>query len=272
MRAPRLVLLAASALLACGASLGEAPGEDPNPPTDLRPSSARLAARPLGSTSAPSGFQEYLPPDYDDLRLRPLLVFLHGVGENGNGGSELGRVLAAGPPRLIARDLWRGDRPFVVLAPQHVGGGCPSAAEVHAFLSWASSAYRIDPRRVYLTGLSCGAIGAWSYLGVHGGSTVAAALLLAGDPGDPNQSWSAWGRQGCALGGLALWAVHGTADDVVTISNERTTLQRLAACPAPRRDAVFTEVVGAGHDVWSSVYDCSSGTDAYAWLLARPKP
>src|SRR5690349_21197454 len=45
------------------------------PIVDGGPSSARLTPKPLGSTSAPNGFYEYLPPDYDGVSLYPLLVF-----------------------------------------------------------------------------------------------------------------------------------------------------------------------------------------------------
>jgi dipeptidyl aminopeptidase/acylaminoacyl peptidase len=43
-------------------------------------SSQRLIARPAGTTDAPLGYYEYLPPDYDDDGSSPLLVFLHGYG------------------------------------------------------------------------------------------------------------------------------------------------------------------------------------------------
>ena len=77
--------------------------------------------RPLGTTGAPNGFYEYLPPGYGNGAPRPLLVFWHGVGENGNGTTELSKVLVHGPPGLIAENRWSADRPFVVLSPQHVG-------------------------------------------------------------------------------------------------------------------------------------------------------
>jgi len=260
-RAPALLALLLSA---CAA--GDA---EPEIPDDPRPSSARLTARPLGTTGAPLGFQEYLPPGYPIGPRRPLLVFLHGVGENGNGTTDLPRVLANGPPKLIAQDAWPNARPFVVLSPQHVGGGCPGAEEVHAFLTWAKQAYRIDDARVYLTGLSCGAIGAWSYLGAHRGEDVAAAVLVCGDPGDPASAWSAWGRAGCGLGDVAIWSFHGDADATVNIAGDRATMANLEACPA-ERDAKFTELPGAGHAIWGGVYDGSTAGDVFEWMLEHP--
>jgi predicted peptidase len=219
------------------------------------------------------GFYEYLPPGYDDGAPRPLLVAVHGTYENGDGSTELFKLLANGPVMLASQDRWPASRPFVVLAPQHPGRLCTTSAELDRFLGWALASYRIDPRRVYLTGLSCGSIAVWSYLGDHGGKVVAAALLLAGDPGSPDRSWSAWGLRGCGLREVAIWAVHGTADSVVTISRERETMAKLAGCPAPPgRELVWTERPGDGHDVWTAVYSGLSGEDPYAWLLENPKP
>jgi len=281
MRSSQLAPLLAAAVVACQHA-APAPVPSAPPPqgsADDRPASARLTARPRGSTTAPGGFYEYLPPGYGDGQPRPLLVSLHGMMENGDGAAELKRVLRNGIPKLLAIDAWPAARPFVVLAPQHQGVGCPTGAEVHAFLSWAMSAYRIDPRRVYLTGLSCGAAGAWSYLADQGGGVVAAALLAAGDPGVPATASSAWARRGCGLAEVAIWAVHGSKDAVVPIAAARTTLEKLAACPSPpARAPVFTEVMPAhggpqdGHDVWTALYGGSWQPDPYAWLLAQSRP
>ncbi|MGC3998349.1 MAG: hypothetical protein QM767_13085 [Anaeromyxobacter sp.] len=272
MRLPVMLLATfLGAIVAGCAGVDGGDGLPPIPP-DPGPSSARQQARPLGSTSAPSGFLEYLPPGYDAGGRWPLLVFLHGIGENGDGTTALANVARNGPPKLIARDAWPPERRMVVLSPQHVGSGCPTAAEVDAFLAWAVDAYRIDPRKVLLTGLSCGAIGGWGYLGQHRGERVAAALLIAGDPGPVASSWSAWGRSGCGLGEVAVWSLHGDADTVVGIGNDRDTLAQLQGCSAPApRAAEWTEFPGAGHDVWTRVYDGSAVGDVYAWLLAHPK-
>src|SRR5262245_1963270 len=50
---------------------------------DAGPSSMRLTAHPLGSTTAPQGFYDYLPPGYPGGADWPLLFALHGIGENG---------------------------------------------------------------------------------------------------------------------------------------------------------------------------------------------
>ena len=105
-----------------------------------------------------------------------------------------------GIPKYIDVGGWPTDRPFVVLAPQHVeeppastsrscdgvpwGGSCDmqlqhdrgnaqpafctTPDEVHDFIAYAVAHYNVDPARVYLTGLSCGAFGVWEYLAKYG--------------------------------------------------------------------------------------------------------
>jgi poly(3-hydroxybutyrate) depolymerase len=85
------------------------------------PSSERVTLHPAGSVEgAPLGYEEYLPPGYGDGTARPLLVFLHGVDENGDGSeTALGRLFKLGVPMLIQKDDWPEDRPFIVLQPQY---------------------------------------------------------------------------------------------------------------------------------------------------------
>lgn len=227
---------------------------------------APQAAIPLGTDGAPNGYYEYLPPGYGDGLPRPLLVYLHGSGSLGNGSFDLDLVLGCCPPGMVQGGRWPSTLPFVVLSPQS-SLDCGEGEEVQAFLAWALAHYTIDPKRVYLTGMSCGSFRSWSYLAAHTDEQVAAALLLAGDPG------TAWARAGCDLGKVAIWALHGTADTVVYIAREQTLMQSLQACPAPpRQDVVFTPVPGAGHEVAWEAYEGTGGLEALDWLLAHAKP
>jgi poly(3-hydroxybutyrate) depolymerase len=106
-------------LVGCGGGGRASNTAGPTPTPENRPVSQRLTPHPLGETDAPSGFYEYLPPGYGNGTPKPLLVFLHGFGENGDGSSELYKVLDGGIPALIRSDQWPLDRSFIVLAPQH---------------------------------------------------------------------------------------------------------------------------------------------------------
>ena len=58
----------------------------------------------------------YLPSDYSTRDEWPVLLFLHGNGERGDGKGELDFVLAHGP--LYETWIQKRDLPFVIIAPQ----------------------------------------------------------------------------------------------------------------------------------------------------------
>jgi poly(3-hydroxybutyrate) depolymerase len=242
---------------------------------------APQSAIPIGTDGSPSGFYEYLPAAYGDGTPRPLLVFLHGSGLAGNGSFDLDKLLlgppdlpsGAGPTGMVNGGRWPQALPFVVLAPQSSVAlnssleGCEVSADVTSFVTWALSHYTVDPKRVYLTGSSCGAIRVWSYLAEHADDQVAAVWLLAGNPG------TAWSQAGCNLGKVAIWAMHGTADTTIDIGLERAVMQPLLACPSPpRKEVIWTEVPDAGHEVAWESYEGDAGMDALNWLLTKSKP
>jgi poly(3-hydroxybutyrate) depolymerase len=245
-------------------------GPSPTDPADQASNSfERQTRRPIGTVDgAPLGYLEYLPPDYGN-QPSPLIVFLHGSGESGAGDElALGVLSQAGIPSLIASNRWPDARPFVVLSPQHEQvetSFCMEAQEIDAFLHFALAHYDIDPSRVYLTGLSCGAIGLWNYLAAHADELVAAAIPIAG------YGIGAVQLAGCDLGRLPLWAFHGSADDRVFVRGDVYPLTVLQSCtnPAPV-DARLTVYPDGSHDVWTDTYRART-YDIYAWLLSHHK-
>ena len=260
-----------------------------------------LTPRPIGSTSFPMGFYEYLPPSYSATGAKsPLLVVFNGYGENGDGTpGALQNLLWTGIPRFLDIGGWPTDRPLAVLALQHVedapgfdfspcdgatwGGSCnmqlqhdrnhaspafcTTPDEVHSFIAYAVAHYNVDPARVYATGLSCGAFGTWEYLAKYGSEQVAAAVPIAGD-GRP-----AWDTAGCGLGSVAIWAFHGELDDVVDPQGSIETMTDLQACPGvPANRAQLTVYPGLYHDGWDQAYSGSLGDDIYTWMLGFSKP
>ena len=235
-----------------------------------KPSSQRLSERATGSVAgAPQGYWEYLPPGYGDGAKRPLLVALHGSDENGAGTkASLHELLDTGIPKLIEGDDWPAARPFIVLMPQHSSAAvdaCPTADEIDAFLRFAMKHYDVDPLRVYLTGLSCGAIGAWDYL-------AAAHRPRRGGRGADRGLRRRGGRaRRVQAGRVPIWAFHGSADRVVDpTSGTIRPMHRLEKCTNPKPiDARMTIYDGVDHDSWDRTYDLSAGHDVYAWLLSH---
>jgi predicted peptidase len=238
-------------------------------------------ARTLNKTDAPYGYHQYLPPDYgDDGASHPLLVFLHGSGERGDGTARLDRVLRHGPPRVIRAGEWPATRPLIVLSPQlDTTQGAWSVEHVDAFIDHAVETYDVDTSRIYLTGLSLGGHGTWAYAAAHP-DRLAAAAPVCGD----GQRVEAQRGGYCDLAGLPLWAFHGANDPVVDPDGSIVPVQRLKACTPPSEPAPrLTLFPGVGHDSWSLVYDGSGRrapqADAhtafdqslYDWLLRHSR-
>lgn len=286
-------------LVGCGEGGGSSTA-GPIPTAENRLVSQRLTPHSLGETDAPSGYYEYLPPDYGDGTPKPLLVFLPGFGENGDGSFELYKVLDDGLPWLIQSDQWSLDQPFIVLAPQHrsppddpaytscetasypgsclmkiqhekghpaSGTPCATPMEIEKFLAYAIAKYDVDPKRVYLTGLSCGAYAAYEYLAKYGATRIAAVVAIAGD-GRP-----AWATAECRLGAVPIWAFHGDLDDTVALAGSTEPMAKLAKCSVPPRHPVkITIYPDVGHNSWTQTYDLSAGNDIYVWLLGFARP
>jgi predicted esterase len=225
----------------------------------------------VGSGNGPLPYLEYLPAGYGEGAPRPLLVFLHGVDETANGTEQsLFKILGLGIPRLIADGEWPAQREFVVLMPQEPWAKPQRrdfGAEIGEFLDFAIERYSVDRKRVYLTGISCGAIGVWDYLASSTRASLAAAIPISGHP-----VW-AMEKAGCAVGRVPTWVFHGASDVTVPVEYVEDAIAKIRSCtdPAPS-ELDLTVYPDADHDAWTRTYDLSAGHDVYAWLLAHSRP
>ncbi len=197
----------------------------------------------------------YLPQGYDDDLARPwpLILFLHGSGERGN---EVDRVKVNGLPRELANGR---EVPAVVLSPQ-----CPAdarwdddlmVAALAALLDDALVRYRVDPRRVTLTGLSMGGAGTWALAAAHPERFAAIAPVCgAADPGIATR-----------LRRVPIWAFHGAKDDIVPVGATQAMAEALARVHGDMRTTIYPD---AGHDSWSATY---ANPEFYTWLLQHEK-
>ena len=98
------------------------------------------------------------PKDYDadPNKKWPLLLFLHGSGERGD---DLKIVAVHGPLKYLRAGH---DLPFVLVVPQCPLNDSWTPVRLGALLDVIQSRYRIDPERVYVTGLSMGGFGTWA--------------------------------------------------------------------------------------------------------------
>jgi predicted peptidase len=189
----------------------------------------------------------YLPPGYEDGGDWPLVLFLHGVGER---GQDLELVKLQGIPSLIEQGQ---DFPFVVVAPQCPDGATWRPVELAALLDDVQERYRIDPDRVYVTGISMGGFGTWSLIVAHPHRFAAAAPICGG--GDPEAVG--------AVAHLPVWAFHGARDPLVPLRSSAEMVDALLARGGNARLTVYPE---AGHNSWVEAY---GEPELYGWLLAQ---
>jgi len=233
------------------------------------------------------GYWEYLPTDYDTIgEPFPMLIFLSGIGENGNGtlppggcsgpnnpGEFLCRNLRHGPQMHLWSQLYGGgaadqwddeERPFIVISPQNpaplfVLGNPYEPADMEEYLDFLIANYNVDPRRIYLTGMSMGGYSV-SLHAVNDPGRYAAVALLPGvgagsaDPETPGP---------CDVGRTALWAFHGDNDGVEYFDPDDLArfVQDVAECPEPHPVAQLTMYQGAGHNVWARTINPADGMD-----------
>lgn len=243
--------------------------------TRMQPVGEQTAVPDTAST-APFGYHQYIPPLASDggSARYPLLLFLHGSGERGNGGSELGAVARHGPPKLIREGEWDASQPFIVLSPQlPASHGRWGVDSLDAFIDYAVETYRVDPDRIYLTGLSLGGHGTWMYAAAHP-DRIAAAVPVAGDGRTIPEN----GRSYCDLAEVPIWAFHGDEDPVVAPQGSTKPVRELKQCQPPAAPKL-TLFSGVGHDSWSLVYDGSGRAaiqdsaydlydrNIYGWML-----
>ena len=105
------------------------------------------------------GYYVFLPEDYSPEKKYPMVVFLHGAGERGNGKDELCKIQKHALPKYAAA----GKKfPFILLCPQ-----CPGRIvwnnivfELKALIDKVAEEYNADMGRIAITGLSMGGFGA----------------------------------------------------------------------------------------------------------------
>ena len=233
-------------------------------------------ANMLGSTPSSYGYFIYTPGNYNShTQSYPLLIFLHGSGEKGNSETHpdiLNNVLQHGPPKLIEKGEWNPAYPMIVVSPQCHDSNW-NVEKLHQFISYIISNYRVNEKRIYLTGLSLGGGGTFSYLAQKGTDGYVAAAVPVAGWGNPNSAEK--------MNHVPIWAFHGDADKTVAPSGSIQMVQALNDIN-PDVKARLTIYPGVGHDSWTRTYDGSGmgqesedydpfDTSIYDWMFQYQK-
>lgn len=238
-----LVLLALMLLAGLGCAGTPAPDAEPR----------GFLARSVALNGQKHPYVVYVPESLDLSRPVPLVLFLHGKGECGTDNTAQLRVGLA--PAVLAHP---GRWPCLILMPQK-----PDAekqwedydAMVMAQLSDVKNRYRIDPDRVYLTGLSQGGHGTWTLGALHPHLWATLAPICGyGDPGPVVPK----------IKDIPVWAFHGGKDDIIEPAQSAAMVDALIK--AGSTHAMLTVFPEANHNSWDKAY---GEPDLAVWLLDR---
>ena len=209
----------------------------------------------VNAAGASLGYRVHAPAKVDPARRYPLVLFLHGSGER---GSDNAMQLVHGVWQILSFMKKSGKEGYL-LAPQ-----CP-AEQRWVDISWELQSHRmparpsasmaltvelvetfikefpVDPRRVYVTGLSMGGYGTWDVI-QRWPDLFAAAMPLCGG-GDSHLAWK--------MRSLPIWVFHGDRDTAVPVVRSRQMVAALWQCDANVR---YREYPDVGHNCWSMTY------------------
>ena len=244
-----------------------------------RPIAAGLLALILGLGSASTAaavdaqaFGRYRTADADAIAYRamqtagrrhgellPLIVFMHGSGQNGSDNESQLQGRANGALELVDTAQANGI-PLVFVAPQVDRDYWPPAL-IAAVVNDALQRFPVDPRRIVLSGLSDGGTGVWATLKAYP-RCFAAGIPMSGMT---------------ELAGLASirdvpqWIFHGARDNDTDIETgyggamlgSRAVVRALRVMGGHPR---YTEYADAMHVIWPQAY----ATDGLlVWILQR---
>jgi len=238
------------------------------------------------------GFWKYLPEGFETYPTKkwPVLIFMHGTGARGTGNSaDLDKIITidaptvaseighnAGAPKVGSPWLSGGSNTYkdmIVLMPQTATtmDRGPLGTFIRDVL--ADTDMRIDPDRVFLTGLSLGFISGARYLinteadynRVAGDRPpIAGAYLIAG------KDWQTAYATLTVNRGIEVMSWCGELDPDYRTTSERviTDINAIRASYVP----AFIEIAGAVHNnaAWGPQYQDYTSGSMYARLLDKP--
>ena len=251
--------------------------------SDMR---AILVASMLGACSAVSAMpeaREWKPEDGTEVKYRwaspattedgktyPLVLFLHGAGERGDdnkaqlkhgakailkGAEKLGEPCFLIAPQCPAESWWAPiDRETMRL--RSAGGSNPLLESMLALVRDTIAKHPVDPKRVYLSGLSMGGYASWDLLVRSPGMWACAVPVCGG--GDPSTAGK--------FKDVPVWAFHGEADPVVPVRTTREMIQALEEAGGKPKVTIYPDVQ---HDSWTRTYDNPA---VIRWMFAQKRP
>lgn len=194
----------------------------------------------------------FVPHDYKGDKPVPVILFLHGSGESGTDGEK---QVKQGIGNAIKKQ--EKTFPFITIFPQSQkttwSADSNDAKRALAILENVQKEYKVDPKRIYLSGLSMGGFGTWSLAAKYPDKWAAIVPICGG--GDPKSAET--------IKNIPCWCFHGDADTAVKVERSREMIEALKKAGGEPK---YTEYPKVGHNSWDMAY----GTpELYEWLLKQ---
>jgi predicted peptidase len=150
-----------------------------------------------------------VPKDYSPSKPAPFVLALH-YGGSPNGAAQ-GLMLALVQPAL-------GELGAVIIAPESLAGGWDTPNNqraINTLIDAVQASYRIDSKRMVVTGFSMGGTGTWSVVSKYP-DRFSAAIPVAGMPPASMGPWR-----------TPVFAVHSRNDEVMPIGPTEARIKEL---------------------------------------------
>lgn len=212
----------------------------------------------------------YIYPGKQRESMKPLVIFLHGSGERGNGE---GLPLLASDIVKTIYNYVQENEDAVILSPQAswepaLNGWFRKNVKVIVveLIRYVIAHYNIDPKRVYITGVSNGGAGTWNLI-QNNPDLFAAAVPICGYIYNDGKEFEKIGnarymaatdKEAETLKDMPVWAFHANDDPVVSVEGSRSAVSQLKKAGNTR--VKYTEI-SAGivkpnpHASWELAYD-----------------
>jgi predicted peptidase len=218
-----------------------------------------LLSRTVSVGHASYSYQVYVPAGLKPTEKAPVILFLHGIGQRGEGGF----VPSQGGAGLMVRSYMERI-PAIVVMPQCRKGRYWHDSEmtemVLATLDQTVKEFDGDTDRLYIIGVSMGGYGAWHMASQYPGKFAALVPICGGSPLRNGDRFAPIARR---VGQTPVWVFHGAADRIVPVSESRQMVEAMKKLGGNVR---YSEYAGVGHNVW---LNAASEPDLLPWLLKQ---
>lgn len=211
----------------------------------------------------------YLPEEYERNTEKrwPLLFFLHGMGDR---GTNVFLLTKASPFKMIRE---KGPLPFIIIAP--LLNDSPDffsfpARYIDGVLDEIMENWRIDEKRVYLTGLSLGGEASYRFTLQHP-EKIAAMASLGGllAPHAPhyyqNEIKELDGIPLSRMKDVPVWEIHSKNDAIVPLYFAQNLVNDFNQAGITIKLTVLGD---HDHNIWSDTY---TDPEFYKWFLQYKK-